>query len=97
MLALALASCGGDDPELVEKLEKQKAEVTRLRGELALIEEKLKYVPEDVSGELAKAEDQAEEQAGEIGRLEDEIASLQERKSSLQEEFDAYRQKYQIK
>ena len=32
-------SCG-DDPVLVEKREKQKAQIVALRGELALVEEK---------------------------------------------------------
>ena len=95
-LALCSASCG-DDPKLVEKHEKQKAEVARLKGELALIEEKLKNLPPDVGEELKKARERTAEQTAEIARLETEIAGLEARKRSLQSEFDSYRAKYQIK
>lgn len=96
LLALACASCG-EDPKLVEKHEKQKAEVARLKGELALVEEKLKNMPADVSEDLEKAKKQSEDQAAEAAGLEKEIAALEARKRALQAEFDAYRAKYQVK
>lgn len=95
-IALACVSCG-DDPKLVEKREQQKAEISRLKGEIALIEEKLKTIPPDVSEELAKARKQAEQQTAEVARLEAEVSELDARKRTLQNEFDAYRAKYQVK
>lgn len=94
--ALLLSSCG-DDPLLVEKHEKQKAEITRLAGELALIEEKLKNMPPDVSEDLEKAKALSVKQTAEVARLEGEISELEDRKRSLQKEFDLYRAKYQTK
>lgn len=91
-----LSSCG-EDPELTRKLQIQEAEITRLRGELALIEERLKNLPPDKSSELAEAKKQAEIQASEISLLEAEIASLEERKKSLKQEFEEYKRKYYVK
>lgn len=96
LIAFASISCG-DDPELVEKREQQKAEISRLRGELALIEEKLKNLPPDVSAELPEAKRLVTTQTAEIAALETEIATLETRKKSLQSEFDAYQAKYKIK
>jgi chromosome segregation ATPase len=96
MLAMSCASCS-DDPKLVEKREKQKAEITRLKGELALIEEKLKSLPPDVSADLAEAKQLSEKQAAEVAGLETEVAALETKKRALQGEFDAYRAKYQVK
>jgi chromosome segregation ATPase len=96
LVALACASCS-DDPKLVEKREQQKAEIARLKGELALIDEKLKNLPPDVSADLAVAKQLAEKQAAEVAGLENEVADLEARKRALQSEFDAYRAKYQIK
>jgi peptidoglycan hydrolase CwlO-like protein len=93
---LLIASCS-EDPILVEKREKQKIELTRLKGELALIEEKLKNIPADVSTELAEAKKLSEKQSAEIVGLENEIAELEARKRSLQNDFDAYQAKYQAK
>ena len=94
--ALACWSCG-DAPELVAKREKQKAEIARLNGELALIEEKIKNMPPDVSGELEAARKKADEQTAQIQSMENEIKELQARKRTLQGEFDSYRAKYQLK
>lgn len=96
LFALSSSSCG-DDPKMVEKREKQKAEITRLKGELALIDEKLKNLPPDVSSDLAEAQQLSEKQAAEVAGLEKEVAVLETRKRSLQNEFDAYRAKYQVK
>lgn len=96
LFVLSCASCG-DDPKLVEKREQQKAEITRLKGELALIDEKLKNLPPDVSADLAEAKTLSGKQTAEVAGLETEIAGLEARKRSLQDEFDAYRAKYQVK
>lgn len=95
-IALFCPSCH-DDPQLVEKREKQKAEIVRLNGELALIEEKLKNLPPDVSEQLPEAKAISEKQSAEIASLQSEVASLDARKRALQAEFDAYRVKYQVK
>jgi predicted trehalose synthase len=95
-LSLLISSCG-DDPKLVEKREKQKVEITRLKGELAIIEEKLKDLPADVSNQLAEAKSLSEKQAAEIAELESQAAALENQKRSLQAEHDAYRAKYQVK
>lgn len=95
LIALCCTSCS--DPALVEKREKQKAEIARLRGELALVTEKLKNLPPDVSVQLAEAKKLSEKQTGEVTALETEIASLETKKKSLQSEFDAYKIKYQAK
>lgn len=96
LAALSFASCS-DDPKLVEKREKQKAEISQLKGELALIDEKLKNLPPDVSGDLATARDLAAKQSAEVAALETEVAALEARKRALQGEFDAYQVKYQAK
>lgn len=95
-IALCCVSCG-DDPKLVAKREQQKAEISRLKGELSLIEAKLQNLPPDVSAELEKTRKQAEEQTADVTRLEMEISGLEARKRSLQEEFDSYRSKYPLK
>jgi predicted trehalose synthase len=93
---MAISSCS-EDPKMVEKREQQKAEITRLKGELALIDEKLKSLPPDVSSEVSEAKLTAEKQTAEVARLEAEVATLDARKSALQKEYDAYRVKYQVK
>lgn len=93
---LALGSCG-DDPKMVEKREQQKSEITRLKGEIALIEEKLKSLPPDMSAQLAEAKQLFTKQSAEATRLESGVADLDARKRALQTEFDAYRLKYQVK
>lgn len=96
LLSLCCTSCG-DDPKLVEKREKQKADITRLKGELALIDEKLKNLPPDVSVEVADARKVAESQTSEVAKLEEEVAGLEAKKASLQSEFESYRVKYQAR
>jgi Skp family chaperone for outer membrane proteins len=96
IVAISCASCG-DDPKLVEQRDKQKAEITRLKGELALIDEKLKTLPPDVSDELAEAKKLSAKQTAEVEALQTEVAALEEKKSALQSEFDAYQVKYQAK
>ncbi len=96
LFSLACTSCG-DDPKLVEKREKQKAEISRLKGELALIDEKLKNLPPDVSTELSEAKQLSEKQSAEVVGLEAEVAALEVKKRTMQSEFDAYQAKYQVK
>jgi uncharacterized protein (DUF3084 family) len=95
-LCLGLASCG-DKPELVEKREKQRAEIARLKGDLALVDEKLKDLPPDVSSELAEAKQLSAKQSAEVAALETEVAGLESRKQALLDEYTAYQAKYKIK
>lgn len=85
------------DPELVEKRAKQKAEIARLSGELSDMQDKINQMPPDVTEQLTEVRKQAETQAAEVTRLEAEVAALTKRKRAVQEEFDAYRVKYQSK
>ncbi len=96
LLALIFTSCG-EDPVLVEKREKQRAEIIRLKGELALLDERLKSMPADVSDELDEAKKTAAETSAQVAALETEVASLEAKKRSTQEEFDSYRVRYQAK
>ena len=93
LLVLACASCG-EDPKLVEKREKQKAEIVQLKGELALIDEKLKNLPPDVSTELDEAKKLSEKQSAEVAALESEVAALESKKRALQKDFETYQAKY---
>ncbi len=95
IVALSCSSC--EDPKLVEKRDQQKTEITRLKGEVALIEEKLKALPPDVSTELAEAKKVAARQTSEVETLEAEVASLEEKKAELEKEFEAYQSKYKAK
>ncbi|RYD31817.1 MAG: hypothetical protein EOP85_22355 [Verrucomicrobiaceae bacterium] len=96
LLAFCCSSCG-DDPKLVEKRDKQKSEVTRLKGELALIDEKLKTMPPDVTAELNEAKRLSVKQTAEVETLQTEIAALEAKKRSLESEFESYQRKYQAK
>lgn len=96
LLALIGTSCS-EDPKMVEKREKQKAEIIQMKGELSFIEEKLKNMPPDVSEELAEAKRVSDAQAAEVAKLESEVAALESKKMALQGEYDAYRAKYQVK
>ena len=96
LAALLCCSCG-DDPQMVEKRDRQRAEIARLKGEIALIEEKLKSMPPDVSEELEAARKRTAAQTAELADLEKEIAGLEARKRAIQSEFDSYRAKYQLK
>jgi septal ring factor EnvC (AmiA/AmiB activator) len=101
LMVVSAVSCGcmscKPDPQLVEKREQQKVEITRLQGEITLMEEKLKHMPPDVSNELAEAKEQASKQNEEIERLDAEVTELQSKKLALQKEYDQYRAKYQVK
>ena len=96
LLSLAFVSCG-DDPKLVEKRAKQRAEIADLKGELELLDERLKQLPPDVTDELSEARKASEEQSAEVAKLEAEVDALEKEKLTLQAEFDAYQAKYRTK
>jgi chromosome segregation ATPase len=92
----ALSGCG-DDPEQVRKVREQRVEITRLSGELALLEEKLGNLPADKSGDLAVAKKQADDQAAEILKLEAEIVNLDAQRKALEDELASYKRKYPVR
>jgi peptidoglycan hydrolase CwlO-like protein len=96
LLTIAFVSCS-EDPKLVEQREKQKVEIARLKGDLALVNEKLKNLPPDVADQLAEARKLSEKQSAEVASLETEVAALEAKKRSLKNEFEAYQAKYQVK
>jgi C4-dicarboxylate-specific signal transduction histidine kinase len=93
---LASVSCG-EDPELVEKRDQQKKEITQLNSELAVVLERLKNIPPDVTQELAVAKLLEEKTSAEIESLESEIAVLEADKTSQQQKLQAYQMKYRLK
>jgi C4-dicarboxylate-specific signal transduction histidine kinase len=93
---LASVSCG-EDPELVEKRDQQKKEITQLNSELAVVLERLKNIPPDVTQELAVAKLLEEKTSAEIESLESEIAVLEADKTSQQQKLQAYQKKYRLK
>lgn len=94
-LSILCVSCG-EDPELVKKHGEQQAEIAKLRGELALVQERLKNIPQDRSADLENASTEAKKLEEERGRLTDEVAGLETEKKALQEKFEAYKRKYAV-
>lgn len=95
LLFLCLPSC--DSPEMVKKRDQQALEISRLQGELAILEEQLKDVPVDRSGELERLEAEAQAQKEELTTLESEVSSLEAKKESLEKAFEEYKAKYVIR
>lgn len=95
-LCLVLGSCG-DDPELVRQREAQKVEISKLEGELALLEEKLEQVPPDRSEDLEKLKLDAETNREDIAKVEAEIEALERKKSEIEKQHEAYRRKYVLR
>ncbi len=96
MVSLLCISCDKDDPALIEKKNAQASEITRLKGEIALLEEKLRNLPPDVSDELERKRGEVAKQQAAIDQLETGIREQEQRKNALQREFDAYKAKYGI-
>jgi chromosome segregation ATPase len=96
-IAIAILACScGDPPELVEKRMQQETEITRLKGEISLLEERIANLPADRSEELVEVRARAEEQDSIIQSLETEIAGLESRKSDLNVELENYRRRYKV-
>ena len=86
-----------EDPALLQKNEQQKAEIKRLEGEVAVLDEKLKNAPADRSEDLANARKEAATQQEELSKLEKEVAIMEARKTKIEGEFKQYREKYPVK
>lgn len=93
--ALFLISC--ESKELTRKREQQNIEITRLKGELTLIEQKLNNLPPDRSAEVASAEIEAESQKEELKELEADVAELEVKKREIEQQFTDYKRKYAIR
>lgn len=90
-----LSSC--DSPELVRKRDQQALEITKLKGELSVVEERLKDIPPDRTEDLSVIEQEAKTQQEEITKLEGEIKDLEAKKESVEKEFQEYKRKYVIR
>lgn len=86
-----------DSKEALKKRDDQALELTKLKAELAIIEEQIKDVPEDRTKELAAIEEETKAQEAEITKLEGEIKDLETRKATVQKEFDDYKKKYVVR
>lgn len=95
-LCLAFSSCG-DDPELVRQREEQKVEISKLEGELAILEEKLEQVPKDRSEEVTQLKQDAETNRAQVVQLESEIDALERQKDDIEKQHEAYRRKYVVR
>lgn len=93
---LLLAACG-EDPELVRKRDEQRAEISKLEGQLSLLKERLGNLPPDQTVDLEKLKNESEANAEEISRLEAEIEGLEGEKVKLEKEFAAYQRKYSVR
>jgi chromosome segregation ATPase len=96
VLCLSFNSCS-DDPELVREREEQKVEISKLGGELAILEEKLEQVPKDRSAEVAQLKEDAETNRADVAGLEAEIEALEREKADLEKKHEAYRRKYVVR
>jgi septal ring factor EnvC (AmiA/AmiB activator) len=91
-----LFSCG-EDPELVRKHGEQEAEIAKLTGELALMEERMKYLPADQSAELAAAEQETRKLEADHKKLAEEVADLEAESEELKDQYEKYRVKYTVR
>lgn len=86
-----------ENPEKIIIREKQKIELAKLKGEIAIMEEKIKNLPPDSTDDLARTRKELIATNNEITQLQQEINQLEATKKALQEDFDKYRLKYQVK
>lgn len=93
--SVALFSC--DSPEMVRKKDEQSVQITKLKGELAVLEEQLKAMPVDRSVDLAKLQQEAKAQKEEIEKLEQEVKDLEVKRDETQKEFENYKKKYVVR
>jgi septal ring factor EnvC (AmiA/AmiB activator) len=93
---LAVPACDKQDPKLVEKRLQQEIEIKELKGELALLNEKIKHLPEDQTAQLKEAEETLDDRNAEVKRLEGEVAKLEAQKKELEDDIAAYKKKYPV-
>lgn len=95
-LCLAFSSCS-DDPAMVAKREQQRAEISKLESELAILQERMGQLPPDRSGDVEELKEKAEANQDEIAALESEIDELEREKAKIEREHEAYRRKYAVR
>ncbi len=95
-LCVALNSCG-DDPKLVRKRDEQRAEISKLQGELSILRERMEQVPPDRSAKIEELKQQAEENRKQIAELEADVEALGKEKADIEKQHQAYRRKYVAK
>jgi chromosome segregation ATPase len=93
VLCAFLSACG-DDPELVRKREEQRAEISKLQGELEILQEKMEQIPPDRSAEVEQLKQDAETNRSQIATLESEVEALEKEKAEVEKQHEAYRRKY---
>lgn len=95
-----LVSCGGEeeDPALVEKYEKQKAEITALEKELSAVRKKIEEteIP-DPSSDLRELKAEITKTTKERRDLEFQIKELEKKKVEAAESLEKYKEKYPIR
>jgi len=94
---LLIAACNSEDPELVRKRDEQRTEISKLEGELSVLQERLKDIPVDQSKDLAKLKADSEANREEIAKLEAEVAGLEKEKANLEKEYAAYQRKFVVR
>ncbi|MEK7952627.1 hypothetical protein [Luteolibacter soli] len=94
VLCVALNSCG-DDPELVRKREEQKAEISKLQGQLSVLKERLDQIPEgDKTAKIEELKQQADDNRAKIASLENEVEALGKEKAQVEKDHEKYKHKY---
>ncbi len=96
LAALLLSSCQ-DDPELVRKIQEQKAEIAQLELEIGELQAQLTDSPGDQSGDLEELRGAIEAETRRITGLKESILSLEARRNALREEYEAYKKKYPLR
>ncbi|MFD2257500.1 hypothetical protein ACFSSA_12525 [Luteolibacter algae] len=96
LISLPLLSCM-EDPSLVRKHGEQEAEIAKLKGELAFLEERLKTIPDDRSAEYQQAQQEGIKLESQRVQLAAENIALEEKLRQLQSQYDAYKQKYSVR
>ncbi|MCW1926438.1 hypothetical protein OKA05_28060 [Luteolibacter arcticus] len=92
-ICVALNSCG-DDPALVLKRDEQRAEISKLQGELSILQERMEQIPPDRSAKIDELKQQAEDNRTQISTLESEVEALEKEKADVEKQHQAYRRKY---
>ena len=96
LTSLFLFSCG-DDPELVKKRGEQEAEIADLKGDLALIQERLKSLPDDKSEELEASQEETQALEAQRQELAAEVSALEDERDRIKKEYEDYRRRYAVK
>jgi septal ring factor EnvC (AmiA/AmiB activator) len=86
-----------EDSELVKKHGEQEVELAKLRGELALIEEQIKNMPQDQSAEVKKFKEKQSKLETELNVLDSEVAKLEAEKKKLERDYEEYRRRYVVR